>query len=196
MSKKEKSKRRVFNLYNMAVLFCLILIIGSIIALFETRSDRLPKEWTEKYAEVKTTIANKFEELTSKKEDKTSIASTNANKENIKIEQKEKTNSNQNENNTSQVKTNEENQVNETNVANTNNITVKQGDANETAAKLIALNKFKELGETDITENNLQVINIQRQEQEYYYITSPKNSMEIEIATGKITRVNSIPVQE
>lgn len=184
MSKKEGKKRRVFNLYNFAVLFCLILIIGSIIILFETHSEKLPREWTEKYAEIRSSITGKFDEWTQGKEDNTKLASANESKNEMNTANRS------NNQSINSVLNEEDNKETE------NKISVKPGDANETAAKMIAISKFKELGETDITESNLQIMTIQRDGQDYYYITSSKNSMEIHIATGKTTRINSIPVEE
>ncbi len=60
----------------------------------------------------------------------------------------------------------------------------------EEQAKKIAIKQFKELGEKTEKEN-LEIKKIQRKGEEYYYIKSPQNSLEIKILGGEITRVNS-----
>ena len=49
--------------------------------------------------------------------------------------------------------------------------------------------------EKNIKENELDVEKIQRKGEDYYYITSEKNTLEIKIDSGKITRVNSVAVE-
>lgn len=66
----------------------------------------------------------------------------------------------------------------------------------EENARNLAKKQFKKLGEKNIKEEELSVEKIQRQGEEYYYISSKENTLEIQIKSGKITRVNSVAVQE
>lgn len=59
-----------------------------------------------------------------------------------------------------------------------------------------ALNRFNDMGEENLTEDNLEVIKILRKGEYYYYISSPDNSLEIRISDGKIVRENSVLVDE
>lgn len=146
----------------------------------------------EKYVDIKEVVVTKFEEWTSPKEQETNEKNTNVN--------------NKNEQNTNGIKNNNQNYNQGTNsnigdIDNNNDIdnntTVNTtGDANESAARLIAASKFRELGENNVSENSLNVMKLQRQGEEYYYVSSDNNSVEIKISSGKITRVNSIPVEE
>ena len=47
-----------------------------------------------------------------------------------------------------------------------------------------------------LKKEDLKVIKIQREGEEYYYITSVENSLEIKIKGGKISRINAAPVEE
>ena len=58
-----------------------------------------------------------------------------------------------------------------------------------------AMKRFKELGETEVKEDDLEVLKILRKGEYYYYISSPNNSLEIRISDGKIVRENSILVE-
>ncbi len=51
--KRAKKSRKVFNLYNLAVLLCLAIIIGSVLFLFEQDSEMIPTEWKEQYIGLK-----------------------------------------------------------------------------------------------------------------------------------------------
>ena len=66
----------------------------------------------------------------------------------------------------------------------------------EEEARKVAKKQFKKLGEKNIKEENLQVKKIQRSGEEYYYISSAENTMEIQIKGGKVTRINSATVEE
>lgn len=66
----------------------------------------------------------------------------------------------------------------------------------EQEARKLAKKQFKKLGEKNIKEENLQVKKIQRSGEEYYYISSAENTMEIKIKSGKVTRINSATVEE
>lgn len=70
-----------------------------------------------------------------------------------------------------------------------------KGEINEKKARKIASKKFKELGDNTKKED-LNVTKIIRKGEEYYYITSKDNTIEIKINGGEITRVNSAVVGE
>lgn len=65
----------------------------------------------------------------------------------------------------------------------------------EKEAKKIAVKQFKKIGESNIDENNLEILQIQRKGTEYYYVASKENTLEIKIAGGTITRINSVVVE-
>lgn len=68
-------------------------------------------------------------------------------------------------------------------------------EISEKEARRIAVKQFKKLNE-NVKEDSLSVTKIQRKGEEYYYIVSQKNNVEIKIMGGKITRVNSSLVEE
>lgn len=79
-------------------------------------------------------------------------------------------------------------------VVNTN---VKEDDEiTEEKARKVAVEQFKRLGERRVKTEQLKVQKILRKEAEYYYITSERNTLEIQIKGGKITRINSASVEE
>lgn len=59
----------------------------------------------------------------------------------------------------------------------------------------VAKKRFKELGEK-VNEDNLEVLKINRKGEYYYYISSKENTLEVRISDNKITRVNSVIVDE
>lgn len=65
----------------------------------------------------------------------------------------------------------------------------------EKEARKIAVKQFKVMGEK-VKEESLSLTKIQRKGEEYYYIVSQKNNLEIKIRGGKITRINSSLVEE
>ena len=65
----------------------------------------------------------------------------------------------------------------------------------EDEAKDIAIKQFATLGE-EVKKDKLNVIRIQRNSKEFFYISSPNNTIEIAILDGKITRINSNLVEE
>lgn len=65
----------------------------------------------------------------------------------------------------------------------------------EEDAKELAIKQFKKIGESDIDEGNLKVLKIQRQGEEFYYIASKENTVEIQIIGGDITRINSVVIE-
>lgn len=79
-------------------------------------------------------------------------------------------------------------EVEQSNMENEKEITEKQ-------AKKLAVKQFKKLKE-DVKEEELNIIKIQRESEEYYYITSVNNSLEVKIKGGKITRINAALVEE
>lgn len=74
-------------------------------------------------------------------------------------------------------------------------IKTEEKEITEENARKLAKKQFKKLGEKNIKEKELNVEKIQRKGEEYYYITSEKNTLEIKIDSGKITRVNSVAVE-
>ncbi len=73
---------------------------------------------------------------------------------------------------------------------------VKSGEkTSEKQAKKTAVKQFKNLGEK-VKEEELEIMRIQRKGEEYYYVTSKENTLEIKISTGKVTRINSVLVEE
>ena len=68
-------------------------------------------------------------------------------------------------------------------------------EISEKEARKIAVKQFKKLNE-NVKEDSLDIMKIQRKGEEYYYIVSPKNNMEIKIMGGKVTRINSSLVEE
>lgn len=67
-------------------------------------------------------------------------------------------------------------------------------EVDESYAKRVGVKQFKELGE-NLKESDLTVRIITRKGENYYYITSEKNTMEIRIKGGAVTRVNAVPVE-
>ena len=74
-------------------------------------------------------------------------------------------------------------------------IKTEEKEITEENARKLAKKQFKKLGEKNIKEKELNVEKIQRKGEEDYYITSEKNTLEIKIDSGKITRVNSVAVE-
>lgn len=68
-------------------------------------------------------------------------------------------------------------------------------EISEKEARKIAVKQFKKLNE-NVKEDSLDIMKIQRKGEEYYYIVSPKNNMEIKIMGGRVTRINSSLVEE
>ncbi|MCI9247420.1 MAG: hypothetical protein HFJ30_10065 [Clostridia bacterium] len=62
-------------------------------------------------------------------------------------------------------------------------------------ARKLAVKQFKELDEKWIKEKDLEVLEFSRANEYYYYISSKENTVEIKKDGGKITRINSVPVQ-
>lgn len=125
--KLKRKLKRIFNVHNIIILVCLLLIAGCTYVLFKP--------------EIQQTISKMGA-------------------------QKEKT-----------VKTSS------------------QGEISEKDANKLAVKQFKQLGEKT-KESELKTMKIQREGEEYYYISSKENTLEIKIQSGEITRINSVPVTE
>lgn len=65
----------------------------------------------------------------------------------------------------------------------------------EQEARKLATKQFKELNEKWVKEKELEVLEFSRANEYYYYISSKENTIEIKKDGGKITRINSVPVQ-
>lgn len=65
----------------------------------------------------------------------------------------------------------------------------------EQEARKLAAKQFKELNEKWVKEKELEVLEFSRANEYYYYISSKENTIEIKKDGGKITRINSVPVQ-
>ena len=65
----------------------------------------------------------------------------------------------------------------------------------EQEARKLAAKQFKELDEKWVREKELEVLEFSRANEYYYYISSKENTVEIKKDGGKITRINSVPVQ-
>lgn len=64
----------------------------------------------------------------------------------------------------------------------------------EEEARKMAKKQFKRLGE-NISEKDLNVTTIRRSGELYYYVQSQKNTLEIKIKGGEITRINTVIVE-
>lgn len=122
--KKKKVVKKIFNLYNLAVLACIALIGVSLFIIFKPR-----KNYTPSGIEIVNTGVKEGENITEEK------------------------------------------------------------------AKKAAVKQFKKLKENTKIEE-LEIIKIKRDNEEYYYISSHENTLEIKINGGEITRINSAPVKE
>ena len=69
----------------------------------------------------------------------------------------------------------------------------KSEEISEKEAKKVAQKQFKKLGEK-VKLEDLECRKIRRNQEEYYYITSADNSLEITVIGGKIERINSVLV--
>ena len=66
----------------------------------------------------------------------------------------------------------------------------------EEEAKELAIKQFKKIGEKNLEKDKINIIKIDRNGEEYYYVTSAENTAEIKIKGGQITRINSASVIE
>lgn len=168
---KREKKKKGFNSYNLIVIICLIVIVGSLYIVLnknEKVAGDLKNTINEATTWTKGTFGNIF---SSEGETKTEKQDQN------KQVQKEK----------------DYTQENKTKEQNTNNIKAEVTDEtviNVTQAKEMAIQEFVKLGEEGIKIDNLTVRGILRDNERYYEVSSQKNKLEIKISTGKITRVN------
>lgn len=51
---------------------------------------------------------------------------------------------------------------------------------------------FNSLGESNLNKDNVNVREVNRNGNKYYYITSLENSAEVEVKTGKVTKINNV----
>ena len=77
----------------------------------------------------------------------------------------------------------------------TSEIRNKNDDEQKKKALKVARKKFEELGEK-VNEKDLEILKIERKGEFYYYISSKENTVEVRISDNKITRVNSVIVDE
>ena len=66
----------------------------------------------------------------------------------------------------------------------------------EEEAKELAIKQFKKIGEKNLEKDKINIIKIDRNGEEYYYVTSAEITAEIKIKGGQITRINSASVTE
>ena len=66
----------------------------------------------------------------------------------------------------------------------------------EEEVKELAIKQFKKIGEKNLEKDKINIIKIDRNGEEYYYVTSAENTAEIKIKGGQITRINSASVTE
>lgn len=71
----------------------------------------------------------------------------------------------------------------------------KNEEISENDARKLAVKQFEKMGE-NVAQDSLEVIKLQRDDGLYYYISSEKNTLEIRIKGGEITRINAVPVKE
>lgn len=173
--KREKKRRKVFNIYNLLVLISIVVIGGSAYVLLKRNGIDLKEYPPISY------VVEWVEGLGEEKEQKNSNKpSSNTNNKNMTI-----SNSTTN-NNTNTSSTNETNKpyVIDPGVSALEDIT-------EEKAKEIAIEQFGVLGENSLNPESLECIKIKRDDTLYYYISSEKNTIEIKIEGGVITRINS-----
>lgn len=150
MGKSAKKKlKKIFNLYNIALVGCVIMIVVALFIIIEPD------------------ISGIFEKI--------STATTSEDK-NTKTEE------DTSEKNNDEVKIVKNNNSGE--------------EISEKDARKLAQKQFKELGEKDVKTDKLEVLKIEREGEEYYFISSPENTTEIKISSGEITRINSIKVEQ
>lgn len=185
-----KKERKVFNLYNFVVIICLIVIGGSIYVIMN-KNDNVGVGIKEKIGNLISSAGEaisgltggKKEESTDNKQNDTRSTNTNSNAStstNTGTNQSLETNIGENYSIQAREETNPNNDTN----SNTQEIS-------EARAKEIALNEFIKLGEADITIDNLNVIGILRGGERYLEVSSNANSVEINIKTGKVERINN-----
>ena len=114
-------------------------------------------------------------------------------KEQTKVQNQEKDqNQLQTENQTKPTANNQVTQKEDVKVVENGN---SANEISEQEARKLAVKQFKELDEKWIKEKDLEVLEFSRANEYYYYISSKENTIEIKKNGGKITRINSVPVQ-
>ena len=114
-------------------------------------------------------------------------------KEQTQVQNQEKDqNQLQTENQTKPTANNQVNQKEDVKVVENGN---SANEISEQEARKLAVKQFKELDEKWIKEKDLEVLEFSRANEYYYYISSKENTIEIKKDGGKITRINSVPVQ-
>lgn len=175
---KKGKKRKIFNLYNFAVVLCLVVICGSLYILMGPESfDDVLTGAKNKVTEVFTDVSNTIGEWTNS----------------IKKDEKKEENKNTNidEKNIDETKNGVDTkklEAVETTVGEDGNITI-------SGALDAAVRQFKELGE-NVSSDDLKLQKITRDSIEYFYVTSTQNSIEIKIQGGKVTRINSATLED
>lgn len=188
--KRENKKRRVFNTYNLILLLSVVVILGAGYILLERQgidvASYLPINEVKGFFESKEVPTDGNETIdndTSNVSDIPVVAS--ATNDNSTQARNVKSNTNTPEPTTG-------NQTKESN-ANTN---IASGKISEEKAKTIAKSEFESLGEEDVNLDELEVLEIKRKEELYYYISSKNNNtVEIKISDGTIARVNGVVVE-
>ncbi len=80
------------------------------------------------------------------------------------------------------------------NLANNNSKTLVEPNSENSDTLEIAVARFKQLGET-INKEDLEIVEIQRDGELYYYISAKENTLEIRKSDNKIVRENSIIIE-
>ena len=172
-----KKKSKIFNLYNMVVVLCLVIIAGSLCVVLN-RDDNLALGIKTKIngviSNIKMVTSEWFSEENTKK-----VEGNESN--NQKVNDKNE-NLMDNEVNTQQKKGSQ------------SNIVVSGTEIDEACAREIALSKFVELGETEVTADSFDVRGVLRGGEKYYLVSTEKNSLEIKLEGGEISRINNKPV--
>ena len=185
-AKRAKKERKVFNIYNLLVLLSIVIILGSAYVLLErqgidvvaTIKEKLPEDW---FKEQEKTNANETANST-----KTPVRTGNVN-----VLQSTSTPVQTQDTGTTPVPTTQTS-PNTTNVVNSG--VTSEDEISEDKAAEIAIAQFKEMGETSLQKSEIEIMQIQRSGELYYYVSSPENTAEIKVKGGKITRLNSILV--
>lgn len=186
--KMGKKRRKIFNLYNFVVVVCLIVIAGSLYIVLNRDKD-VAGDLKEKVLGFTDSIKETFSNIFGGNDDAKAAES----------DAKGKTNSNNSNKNTGSSNKNNFNSDLETDTViddsnKTSGIKTSGNEITEEEAKKKAIAKFKELGEEEVLPENLSIKGILRGGEKHFEISTEKNSLEIKITTGEITRINNIPV--
>ena len=66
----------------------------------------------------------------------------------------------------------------------------------EDEAREMAVTQFERLGESGLDKDSIRVMQLKRNDDLYFFITSEENTMEIRIKGGTVTRINAVVVPE